>query len=101
MYTYYQVSSKVAVYCHSDLYSYCTTLKLSVHMANIVWSTHDQREVLYAYNKVVTVVAIKFMGEATHCTTPRLIPRLSTHNLEHYYMHYAYIYTTIRNLGLL
>ena len=80
MYTYYQVSTTVFVNCRSNLNINCTTLKLAVHIANIIWSTHVQREGQYTYNKVVTVVAIIFMGEAPHCTTPKLILCLSTHN---------------------
>ena len=69
-------------------------------MANIVLSTHIQRDVVYTYNKVVTVVAIKFIGEAPYCTTLRLIPLLSTHHMEHNGMQYAFTHTTITALGL-
>ena len=99
MYTYYQVSPVVVVNCRSNMYINCTTLKFPVHMANIVWTTHVQREILYTYNKVVTVVAIKLLGEATHCTTPRLIPHLSTHHMEHNGMQYSCTHTTITALG--
>ena len=52
MCTYHLFSPRVLVNCHSDLYIYCTTLKLATHIANIVWSTLLQREVLYTHNKV-------------------------------------------------
>ena len=63
MFIYYQVSSRVAVNCHSDMYIHGTTLKLFVHLDPIVWSTHVQREVLYTYKNVVTVLATKCVIE--------------------------------------
>ena len=52
MYTYTKVTLTVIVKHCSGLYTNCTTVKLGVHIANMVWSILVQRDGLYTYNKV-------------------------------------------------
>ena len=52
MYTLSKVRSRVVVNHRSTLYTNCTTLKLVVHIANMVWRMLWQRYGLYTYNKV-------------------------------------------------
>ena len=52
MYTYSKVSLRVVVNHHSGLYTNCKTLKLVMHIANMVWSILVQRDGLYTYNWV-------------------------------------------------
>ena len=52
MYTYYEVSPRVVVNHRSGLYTNCTTLKLVVLIANMMWSVLWQRDGLYIYNMV-------------------------------------------------
>ena len=101
MYTYYLVSSSV-VNCCNDLFMNCITLKLAVHIANIIWSTPVQREVLYTYNKVgVRLFLLNAWAWTPHCASPKLIPLLSTHHMENNRMHYVCAHTTSSALGLL
>ena len=52
MYTYSKVSPRVVVNHCSGLYTNRTTIKLVVHIANMVWNILVQRDSLYTYNKV-------------------------------------------------
>ena len=74
MYTYSKVSTRVVVNHHSGLYTNCTTLKLVVYIANMVWSILVQTDDLYPHNKVGQwLSAIQCIGINIHYTIPKLV----------------------------
>ena len=82
MCTYYLVSPRVVVNSHSDLYIKCATLKL-VHIANF-----ERREILYTHNKFgLRLLQLNAWAMTPNCTTPKLVPLLGTHRVEHTGIH--------------
>ena len=88
MCTYYQIHLRVAINSRSDMYIKCRTLKFSVHIANFVWSTHFQRDILYTYNKVgLRLLQLNACARTLNSTNTKLVPPLGTHHVEHSGMH--------------
>ena len=79
LYTYSKVSLRLVVNHRSSLYTNCTTLKLVMHIANMVWSILVQRDDLYTYNMVEVYKsscwfsAIKCIVVNINCTTPKVV----------------------------
>ena len=76
---YHKVGYLGVVAGHSTgLYIICTTKKLVIHTANIVYTEWSKWQVLQLLLGGVMVVAIKCVGVNIHCTTPKSVLLLST-----------------------